>query len=74
VKDLNDKFAEVEKRVKGLATENAELRKRVSGLERQLAAANRGSQELETLHGKKLHIKEKIENILRSLEAAGGEK
>jgi predicted nucleic acid-binding Zn-ribbon protein len=74
VKDLEDKFVEVEKRVKALVSENADLKKRVSGLERELTAARRESRELENFHGKRLHIREKIERILHALEAAGEKK
>jgi predicted nucleic acid-binding Zn-ribbon protein len=74
VKDLEDKFVEVEKRVQALVSENADLRKRVSGLERELAGARRESRELENFHGKRMHIREKIERILHTLEAAGEKK
>ncbi len=71
MRDLADKFAEVEKRVKGLVAENAELKERAAELERELAAARSESQELGNLHGKKAQIREKIESVLRALEAAG---
>ena len=67
--DLEEKFIEVEKRVKALVEENRDLAKRVSGLERELSQARRESRELEEFHGKKTHLREKIERILRSLEA-----
>jgi predicted nucleic acid-binding Zn-ribbon protein len=74
VMDLKDKFVEIERRVKALVTENAGLEKRVAVLEKELADARRSSQEIEDLKGSKAHIREKIENILRQLEAVGGEK
>ncbi len=69
MKDLEAKFAEIEKRVKTIVAENAGLRKRVGELEQELAGARRESQELENFHGKKMHIREKIERILHALEA-----
>jgi predicted RNase H-like nuclease (RuvC/YqgF family) len=70
--DLEEKFAEIEKRVRGLVTENRQLKARVQELEKELALARRETQQFEHLHGKKLHIKEKIEKILRALENAEG--
>jgi cell division septum initiation protein DivIVA len=72
--ELEDKFVEVEKRVKALVTENRDLAKRVSELEQELSQARNESQELKNLHDKKMHIKEKIERILLALEAAGEKK
>jgi cell division septum initiation protein DivIVA len=74
VMELEDKFVEVEKRVKALVTENRDLAKRVSELEQELSQARNESQELKNLHDKKMHIKEKIERILLALEAAGEKK
>jgi cell division septum initiation protein DivIVA len=74
VKDLESKFGEVEKRVKALVSENRDLAKRVSELEQELSRARRESQELENFHGKKMHIREKIERVLQSLEASGEKK
>jgi chromosome segregation ATPase len=74
VKDLEDKFAEVEKRVKSLVSENRDLAKRVSELTEELSRARRGSQELEDFVGKKMHVREKIERILQAFEAAGEKK
>jgi cell division septum initiation protein DivIVA len=74
MKDLEDKFREVEKRVKTLVSENTDLRKRVSELERELAGARLGSEELEHVRGTKTHIREKIERVLQALEAVGDSK
>lgn len=70
--DLENKFAEIEKRVRLLVTQNRQFKTRVSELEKELAQARREAQQFEHLHGKKLHIKEKIERILQSLESAEG--
>ena len=74
MKDLENKFGEVEKRVKALVSENRDLAKRVSELEQELSRARRESQELENFHGKKMHIREKIERVLQALEATGEKK
>ena len=71
MKDIEAKFSEIEKRVRGLVSENADLRKRVSQLEQELALVRREALNMEHFHGKKLHIREKIERILNSLENAG---
>ena len=70
-KELRQQFAEVEKRIAAMVAENRELKGRVGELERDLAQARREAQDLEHLHGKRLHIREKIERILQTLETAG---
>ncbi len=70
MKDIEAGFAEVEKRVQALVSENKGLAGRVRELERELAQARREAQELQNFHGKRMHIKEKIERILQSMEAA----
>ena len=74
MKELEEQFAEVEKRVKSLVSENRDLAKRVSELTQELSRARRDSQELESFLGKKMHIREKIERVLRALEASGEKK
>lgn len=71
MKDVEAGFAEVEKRVKKLHADNAALRKRVAELEDELAQARLESDEIENYRGKRLHVREKIEKVLRSLEALG---
>ncbi len=71
IKELEQKFAEVEHRVESVIAENRKMRDRIEALERELAQARKEAQELEHLHGKRLHIREKIEHILQTLEAAG---
>jgi cell division septum initiation protein DivIVA len=68
LKDLEARFAEVEKRVQSLVQENRALAKRISGLERELAQARREAQEMEHFHGKSMHIRDKVERILSALE------
>jgi chromosome segregation ATPase len=74
VKDIHEKFAVIEERVRALRAENDHLASRVSDLEEELAQARRAAQELEQFRGRKLHIRERIENILRTLESIGGKK
>ena len=68
MKDLEGRFAEVEKRVQSIVRENRALTKRVSELERELAQARHEAQEKELLHGKSMHIRDKVERILSALE------
>jgi len=68
LKDLEARFAEVENRVRSLMQENHDLTRRVSELERELARARREAQEMEHYHGKRMHIRDKVERILSSLE------
>lgn len=72
--NIDAAFAEVEERVAAIMSRNAELRKRVKELEQELAKARQESRELENFHGKRLHIREKIERILHALEAADNKK
>ena len=69
LKNIEEKIAQVEKRVQALVAENKGLTGRVRELEHELAQARREAQELQNFHGKRMHIKEKIERILQSMEA-----
>jgi chromosome segregation ATPase len=73
MKSIEERFAEAEKRVRGLVSENAALRNRVRELERELDEVRREARDLGHFHGKRLHVREKIERILSALEAAGRE-
>jgi len=68
---LEERFAEIEKRVKGLVTENRTLKDRIHELEQDLVEVRKESQKFNNLHGKQLHIREKIERVLHSLESVG---
>ncbi len=74
MKELEDKFALVEKRVQVLAENNKALAARVRELEQELAQARKEAQGLAHVHGTKLRIREKIENILHTLESVGVKK
>ncbi len=69
VKRIEADFAIVEQRVQTLVRENKELKKRVRELEAELAQARRSSQDLEHLQSRRMHIREKVERVLQSLEA-----
>lgn len=69
MKDLTLKFAEVERRVRGLTDENGRLRGRVAELERELAAARRDAGELGRMQGEREQVRQRLERVLRSLEA-----
>ena len=69
VKRIEAAFATVEQRVQALVAENRELKKRVRQLEGEIAEARRSSQDLEHLHSRRMHIREKVERVLQSLEA-----
>jgi chromosome segregation ATPase len=71
LKDLEERFAEVEKRVKALVTENRNLTGRIRELEQELAEVRQEAQKFNNLHGKQLHIREKVERVLHSLESLG---
>lgn len=71
MKDLDERFTEIEKRVAALATDNVRLRQQVARLQQELEQARAEAGELQDLHGKRLHIRDKIEKVLQSLEAIG---
>ena len=74
MKDIQDRFAVIEERVRALLAENGHLAARVSDLEEELAQARREARELEQFRGRKIHIRERIENILHTLESIDGKK
>lgn len=71
MKDLESGFNEVEKRVSALMKDNAGLRKRIAELEQELSLARSEAGELRDFRGKQLRVREKIEKVLRQLEALG---
>ncbi len=72
--ELEARFAEVEKRVKNLVTDNRSLRKRVADLEQELARARHEAGDVRDFQSRQARIKEKIEHVLLSLESIGGKK
>ncbi len=71
MKDLETQFAEVVNRVSSLTAENRGLKRLVRKLERELDEARREAKGMHLFHGKRMHIKEKIEKILSVLETVG---
>jgi cell division septum initiation protein DivIVA len=71
VKDFDDRFALIEKRLRALLSENKSLAARVNELERELAQARNEAREQGQFHDTKLHVRKKIESILHALEDAG---
>ena len=69
MKDLEARFAEVEKRVQNLVADNGSLRKRVAELERELAHARADVGDARDFQAKQARIREKVELVLRSLES-----
>ena len=69
MKNLEERFAEIEKRVKALATENHSHKTRIRELEQELVQTRRDAQKSVQFHDKQLHLRERIEKILQDLEA-----
>ncbi len=69
VKRIETAFATVERRVEALVAENRGFKKRVRELEKELAEARRSSQDLEHFQSRRMHVREKVERVLQSLEA-----
>ena len=74
MKNLDARFAEVERRVKALLAENHALRGRVTELEDELERTRRSAREYENIHGKRLRIREKVERMLKDLEAVSADR
>ena len=69
MKELIARFTEVEKRVRALAEENGNLRDRVRALEEELGRASEGAREAETLRARKEQVRDRLNRLLRVLEA-----
>ena len=69
MKDLEERFAEIERRVKALATENHAHKTRIRELEQELVQTRRDAQKSVQFHDKQLHLRERIEKILQDLES-----
>ncbi len=72
--ELEARFAEVEKRVRKLVADNSSLRKRVAELERELDRVRNEAGDVRDFHLKQARIKEKIEQVILSLDAIGEKK
>ena len=69
--DLAEKFAEIERRIKKLVDENRAHKKRVRELEKELNLTRHDAQKSVKFHDKQLHLRERIEKILKDLEGVG---
>jgi len=69
VKNLDEKFVEIERRVTALVTENRSHKKRVKELEKELNLTRHDVKKSAQVHDKQLHLREKVEKILKDLEA-----
>jgi len=69
MKDLEERFAEIERRVRPLVAENRSHKMRIRELEKELNQTRRDMQKSAQFNEKQLHLKERIEKILRALEA-----
>ncbi len=72
--DLDARFAEVEKRVRNLVADNSGLRKRVADLEQELNRVQREAGAVRDFESKQTRIREKIEQVLLSLESIAEKK
>ena len=66
--EIEEKFALLEKRVNMLVSQNKDLKVRIKELDRDLSQVRREARKLEGVQGEKLHIREKIERILKTLD------
>ncbi len=71
LKELDEKFGTIEKRVRALIAENKNLTERISNLEQELLAARREAEASVHHHNTNQRIREKIEHILHYLESIG---
>lgn len=69
MKDLEERFAEIERRVKAFAAENRSHKKRIRELEQELDQTRRDAQKSARFHDKQPRLRERIEKILQDLEA-----
>jgi dynactin complex subunit len=71
LKELARKFSEVEKRVKALVMENHVLKSRIHELDQELEKARLDVRDSALSGEKQLLIREKIERVLKTLDAVG---
>jgi regulator of replication initiation timing len=69
VKELGARFSEVERRVRALVEENERLRGRVRDLEEELGRMSEGAREAEVLRARKAQVQDRLQRLLRLLEA-----
>ncbi len=69
--ELTERLGTIERRVRTLLAENGALAGRVAELEQQLAEARERAGDLDDYRTRRTQIRERLEGILRTLEAAG---
>jgi predicted RNase H-like nuclease (RuvC/YqgF family) len=69
MKDLEERFAEIERRIRPLAAENRSHKKRIGELEEELNQTRRDVQKSAQFNDKQARLRERIEKILKALEA-----
>ncbi len=69
MKDLEERFAEIERRVRPLVAENRSLKKRIRELEKELSQTRRDVQISAQFNDKQVGLRGRIEKILQALEA-----
>lgn len=69
MKNLEEKFAEIERRVKELVAENRSHKKRVKELEKELNLTRHDAKKSAQAHDKQLLLRQRVEKILKDLEA-----
>ena len=70
---LRERLAEIETRVRGMASENRQLRTRVRELEQELSRAREELKELQAAKGRRTEIRGRLERILAELESLKGQ-
>ncbi len=69
MKNLADKFTEIERRIKKLVDENRTFKKRARELEKELGQTSKVAQKSAKSHDQQLQLKARVEKILKDLEA-----
>lgn len=70
MKDLGERFAEIERRVRPLVAENRSHKKRIKELEKELSQIRRDAQKSAQLDDRQVYLRARIEKILKVLDAA----
>jgi len=68
VKELSSRFAEVERRVRALVTENQGLRARVRELEDERGRLGEAARDSDALRANKSQVQDRLKRLLRLLE------
>jgi predicted RNase H-like nuclease (RuvC/YqgF family) len=74
MKDLEERFAEIERRIRPLVAENRSQKKRIRELEKELGQTRYDVQKSAQFDEKQLRLRERIEKILQALESVGVDK